>query len=191
MKRYFTRAPWQSTARLFLAGHAPLRLDAFCARSRRISLLGSSSSLDCCSDLSGATALTHLYRLWAETPKRAATSGTEDPRSMTCLTASSLNSGVTSGCSWHSLLCSKDRRSLSIGPGAVQSLKPAAAQPLVLYSEARVNRSASLGFPQDSPTPKAVVANRPGASSAVGARYVAQAKTCPNWRSCRTKGPTA
>jgi len=35
------------------------------------------------------------------------------------------------------------------------------------------------------------VVNRPGASSAVGARYVAQAKTCPNWRSCRTKGPTA
>lgn len=38
-------------------------------RCRRISLLASSSSLDCCSDLSGEAALTHLYRLGAEPPK--------------------------------------------------------------------------------------------------------------------------
>ena len=38
--------------------------------------LASRSSFDYCSDLSGETALTHLYRLCAETPRRAATSGT-------------------------------------------------------------------------------------------------------------------
>ena len=47
-----------------------------CERKRRTSLLASKSSCDCCSDRSGDTALTHLYRLWADTPKRAATSGT-------------------------------------------------------------------------------------------------------------------
>lgn len=47
------------------------------ARKRSISLLASSSSFVCCSDRSGETALTHLYRLWAEKPRRAATSGTE------------------------------------------------------------------------------------------------------------------
>ena len=56
-----------------------------------------SEFLDCCSDLSGEPALTHLYRLWADTPMRAATSATEYPRSVTCLTASSLNSGVNLG----------------------------------------------------------------------------------------------
>ena len=46
------------------------------------------------------TALTHLYKLCADTPIRAATSETDYPRSVTCLTASSLNSGVNLGVPW-------------------------------------------------------------------------------------------
>src|SRR5690606_11014920 len=39
-------------------------------------------------------ARSQLYRLWALTPNLLATSAAECPRSVTCLTASSLNSGV-------------------------------------------------------------------------------------------------
>src|SRR6187431_20589 len=48
-----------------------------CAFSLRISPLASASSLACCSLLSGLAALTHLYRLCADTPSRSETSATE------------------------------------------------------------------------------------------------------------------
>lgn len=60
MKRYFTCTPWQSTARLFFNMSRSSSRWRIWARSRRISLLASSSSLACLSDLSGVTAFSHL-----------------------------------------------------------------------------------------------------------------------------------
>jgi len=60
-------------------------------RNLRISLLAAISSAACSWLLSGRTAFTHLYKLWADTPRRSDTSETGYPRSTICRTASSLN----------------------------------------------------------------------------------------------------
>ena len=84
-----------------------------CARSRRISLFASFNSVARCSELSGATALTHLYKLCADTPSRADTSVTEYLRSIICRTAYSLNSGVKRWVLMDFLLCSNHRPEMS------------------------------------------------------------------------------
>ena len=53
------------------------------ARSFKISFFASSNSSLRFSSLFGQAAFTHFYRLWIETPKRAATSVTACPFSMT------------------------------------------------------------------------------------------------------------
>src|SRR5699024_9860322 len=60
--------------------------------SRRISSAWSAAAARAGGDI--PYCFRHVYRLWIDTPSRAATSATEWPRSVTCLTASTLNSSV-------------------------------------------------------------------------------------------------
>src|SRR5690606_12225737 len=118
----------------------------------------------------------HVWRLWIDTPSRSATSATEWPRSVTCLTASTLNSSV-----YRLLLM--DTPAAAVDYGCKVSTKHGAIHRSTCRSEvhsrrARSSPSVSAGSSRPSGSPRARCA---------AARWGDRARSRPrHWPGCRS-----
>lgn len=91
-------------------------------RSRRISLFASTSSALCFSSLVGMNALTHLYKLWADTPQSGRNLGSRVTPLDDLANCLFLEFRHVTLCAHLFLLCSNHRSEMSTGVGGVKLL---------------------------------------------------------------------